>query len=293
MATTDEKRQEANDLLVVGAGYLGQRVAKRWLRMHPNARVVGVTNTDASHETLRAEGIEATTVDDLKSQADAGGRFPYVVFSAPPRSRKGSDPAGYIASVDDAITHWAQPLKDSETGGFVFTSSGGVLSEDNGGTVTEDSAVSDTASAKTLLEAEQHVRTADGTVLRLAGLYDLRRGAHAYWLKTGVIKSGEGGLVNQVHYDDAAEAVVAALRGGAPTRGNVFLVGDGSPMSRLEIVNAARKAPVFKDAAMPSFEPPAGATGGHGKVYDTSRVKRTIGWKPQFPSFAHYMAAQR
>jgi len=248
--------------------------------------MVGVTSTTASHETLKAAGLEAKTSEEL--QASPEEVFPYVIFAAPPRSRKGSDPAGYIASIDEAITHWDA----DEEGGFVFTSSGGVLAEDDGATVTEDSLVSESDSAKTLLEAEKHVTTAQGTVLRLAGLYDLRRGAHSYWLKAGIIKGREDGLINLVHYDDAADAVIAALRGGSVARRNLFLVGDGTPMSRREIVESARVAPEYKDSAMPKFEG-SPAKGGLGKVYDTSRVRKTLGWTPRYKSFGQYMSAQR
>lgn len=50
-----------------------------------------------------------------------------------------------------------------------------------------------------MLAAEE--AAAAGTVVRLAGLYDLERGPHSYWLKVGTVKGAPEGLINLVHYD--------------------------------------------------------------------------------------------
>ena len=72
-----------------------------------------------------------------------------------------------------------------------------------------------------------------GTVIRLGGLYRLESGAHNFWAKGGAFPSKPAGLINlvqqvllqhcalvlicpillqQVHYADAASAVVLALQ---------------------------------------------------------------------------------
>lgn len=48
-----------------------------------------------------------------------------------------------------------------------------------------------------------------GSVVRLAGLYSLDRGPHTFWLKNGTVSSNADGLVNTLHYDDAARVAVA------------------------------------------------------------------------------------
>ena len=53
-----------------------------------------------------------------------------------------------------------------------------------------------------------------GIVFRLGGLYTLTRGAHNNWLsgKINESKSSPNGLINLIHYDDAAEAVMSAFK---------------------------------------------------------------------------------
>ena len=66
-----------------------------------------------------------------------------------------------------------------------------------------------------LLKAEHACIEAGGCCLRLAGLYNLQRGAHNFWLTSGKeIQGIESGIVNLLHYDDAAGACLAALKAG-------------------------------------------------------------------------------
>merc|ERR1719215_1586094 len=95
------------------------------------------------------------------------------------------------------------------------------------GPVDEHSPVSESPGALPLLSSEEIVRDKGGVVLRFAGLYDVKRGGHAYWMKAGVVRGNDAGLINQVHYDDAAAAVVAALECGPSARGELALVADG------------------------------------------------------------------
>lgn len=283
------------DLLIFGAGYLGQRVAKRWLTKHPGARVVGATLSDASHNNLRSMGIEPA----IASALDERDKAPYIVFCAPPRTRSNPDGSFYVQAVSDALHLWSG--KDDSSGNFVFTSSGGVLTEDSGGVVDEQSPVSDSPGALPLLSSEELVCGEGGIVLRFAGLYDTRRGGHAYWMKAGVVRGNEAGLINQVHYDDAADAVIAALECGPSVRGELALVADGSPMTRRAIVEAAHASTAYAGTAMPTFASnneladAAGATrsarSGLGKIYNINHAKQMLSWQARWPSFSTFMAS--
>ena len=55
-----------------------------------------------------------------------------------------------------------------------------------------------------LLAAESAVLGAGGCVVRLAGLYHARRGAHTFFLKAGRVERWGGYTVNLLHYEDAA-----------------------------------------------------------------------------------------
>lgn len=265
------------DLLVVGAGYLGRRVAKLWQSQKPQAKVVAATLTETNHEALRNEGLEPILAEDLKASKM---KFAQVVYCAPP-----SRTADYAESVAEAVQHVA-------SGGIVvFTSSASVFAEDDGNAVDESGSLSESSSAQRMLQAEEAARSAgSGAVLRLAGLYDLERGPHSYWLKVGVVKGAPEGLINLVHYEDAASAVVSALEAKKP---EVYVISDGVPISRREICTAAVQSKHFAGKAMPTFEAPAELPmgGAHGKRLDASKARQQLGWRPKFGSFAEYMAA--
>ena len=111
----------------------------------------------------------------------ARGSCRLAVCAAP-----GANP-DYPGEVAKALARW------SGTGKFVFTSSGGVYAEDDGQYVDEQSTVSDSARAKKLLDCESAVLAKGGSVVRLAGLYSLERGAHNYWLKAGSVDARPDG----------------------------------------------------------------------------------------------------
>ncbi|CAE8713026.1 unnamed protein product [Polarella glacialis] len=283
---------QTDDLLVVGAGALGRRVAAQWRRDRPLANIVAATLTTASHDALRAEGLQPVTLAQLEAEAEVP-RFRQVLFTAPPKMGT-TEPGWYAASVATALKHW-----DGIDGGgnFVFTSSCSVYSEDAGGKVVEDSPLASSAGALRLFEAEKPVLQDGGCILRLAGLYDARRGPHEYWLKLGVVKGRPEGLINMLHYDDAAAAAAAALARPGKSQGEVFVVADGSPVSRFGICEAALGAKPYAGFKPPTFEaatppgvvaPPGGA--GAGKVLDASKARNLLAWRPRFPSFASYMA---
>ena len=69
-----------NDLVVVGPGELGYRVATSWKRAHPEAAVYLKTRSEKEErsEKWRSAGFLPTASYDGVRPA------PYVVFSAPP-----------------------------------------------------------------------------------------------------------------------------------------------------------------------------------------------------------------
>ena len=125
-----------------------------------------------------------------------------------------------------------------------------------------------------------------GSVVRLAGLYTLDRGPHTFWLKNGTVTSNADGLVNTLHYDDAARVAVAACLYGKircsdicrcacwpfvttlsdlhrylsndkffimipGVAGTAYLACDDEPVTREEICAAALASGRFPDLKMP------------------------------------------
>ena len=81
--------------------------------------------------------------------------------------------------------------------------------------------------------------------------------------------------------------MVRCLQRAAAVRGEVFLVSDGVPVSRRNIAAAAALHPAYRESA--------GAvtfTGGEevdGKKYDSSKIRKVLGWSPKYDSFASFM----
>lgn len=275
-------------LVVVGAGVLGRLAAQEWQELHPGGcEVLGVTRTRPDEEreaAMNAEGITHRYRSDIEASVRCGKRWPYVLFSASP---SGND--DYAAAVESALDYWD---KKAPGGRFVFTSSAGVYTEQDGGVVTEASPVGSGPRSEKLLAAEKAVLAAGGCVVRLAGLYLEQRGAHNYWLTQEEIAQRPDGLINQVHYRDAANAAVAALLRGSA--GGVYVAADDKPLTREQICIEACRAPRFADRKVPTFTGPAGGVvdkggAGVGKIIDSSGTRAAIGWQPKYPTFGAFI----
>lgn len=162
--------------------------------------------------------------------------------------------------------------------------------------VTETSPImsaSDNPRVARLVQAEEACIKAGGCVLRLAGLYNLERGAHNFWLTSGRVKAPSNGLINLLHYEDAASACVAALQAGSSTMaGRIGLVSDGRPMTREAICRSALQASYYRKFSMPTFEDSSNSADDLGKVYDGSETNRLLQWQPKYESFDSFMKSQ-
>jgi len=282
-----------DDVLIIGCGVLGTSLCRQLLLSSSPSRrsIVGVTRTNNNHAMILASmptsatsSFKVATYNDLLSE---DRKYPNVVFCAPP---SGSE--DYPKSVQDAMNDfWSGP----NVGRFVFTSSGGVYgSGTDGEIVTETTPVADpnlNPRVGRLIKAEQVCIENGGSVLRLAGLYTLERGAHNYWLENGMksIAGREDGIINLLHYDDAAGACVAALSQKLDVlQRKIFLISDGNPMTRRGICECAIKSNRYQGRIVPPFEP--GPDTSKGKVYDGSWSNSQLNWRPQYPSFDHFMS---
>jgi nucleoside-diphosphate-sugar epimerase len=293
MATTSSQQSPSKECAVLGVGVLGISLCQQLL--DDDWRVTGITKSTSRHEDIinqvANDNLSLTTMEDFNRQ-QRPQKFPYCVFCAPP---SGFD--DYPAAVEDAILN----LWNMDAGGtFVFTSSGGIYGPgDSTGipTVNEDSPLPDPADnprSARLMAAEETVRAHGGTVLRLAGLYTLDRGAHNFWLASGKgqVSGGPDGIINLLHYDDAAGAVMAALQADpSAVTGKTFLISDGNPLSRKQICESTLRSAKYSGMAMPKF---LGTDSDPlGKIYDGSATNKALNWKPGYPSFDQFMRSQQ
>lgn len=258
----------ADDLIVVGAGTLGLKAAKIWREKHPEAAIMCATWTDSHHEEIVREGFSVSVASQL-----GDSKSPYVLFCAPPGAA-GPEYGQCVAA--------AAKLASTRV---VFTSSTGAYAD--APVVTEDSPLSDAPRAQRLVRAEESVLNLDtGCVVRLAGLYTGTRGPHSFWLRRGVCSGGPGGMLNMLHYDDAADFAVAALKGDSSDK--VYLASDGNPLTRMELLEVALSHPRFDHFPLPKWNEGT----DHVKVIDGSASNAKLKWAPKWKTFKAFMEAE-
>jgi len=260
------------DLLIVGAGYLGEIIGTLWLKSGDSKRVFAETRSNRKHNVLSGKGMQPL----LRAERNQHpfNQWHNIVFCASP---SGND--NYVGELEEAVKLW------SGDGNFVFTSSTGIFAEDSGGVVTSSSPLGNNPRSQKLFQAEQVALKAGGTVVRLAGLYDTERGAHNYWLGLTELNAHSQGIINLLHYEDAASVVLAVLNQNK--RGQVFMAADGFPMTRLQICEAALKASIYKEGKLPVFL--QNSIEFDGKILDVTETFASLNWLPKYASFEDYM----
>lgn len=250
------------DLTIVGAGELGLRVGRLWRQAQPRTSVTAETLTAVRHGTLKLAGL----IPSLRSlRAETLSRR--VVFAIPP-----SAGVAYVSEVEQAIQIW------DRTAPFVLISSTGVYSSKGGEKVNEYSEVATHSRAALLTQAERLVLAWGGSVIRMAGLYCLHRGPHRHYARTGDSPYRGDGLVNLIHYEDAAALVVARLR--SETSAGTYLGSDNHPIARAEIVRLS--AEFLKLRSQVHFQ---GTETEVGKICDSTITQAALGWSPKIESF--------
>lgn len=254
-------------LLLIGHGYLGREIGRVFREHGWEVIPVSLSGGDGS---LPCDVGDADAVSRLPA-ADA-----IVHCAASGRGGAEAYQRVYVEGCENLTKAFPQvPL--------LFTSSTSVYAQADGSIVTEKSpAVPDRDTGRLLLDAENLVLSAGGTVARLAGIYGPGRSVILKKFLSGeaVIEEDGRRFLNQIHRNDAARAILHL----ATTRATgVFNVSDSTPLSQLECHQALSR--MFDRPLPPSGPRDLNRKRGwtHKRV---SNVKlRSSGWQPEFPSF--------
>ena len=279
-------------LLIAGCGYIGQELARQALAA--GHRVLGLTRSAATVESLCASGIPAAAADitDAASLAPVAASLtgPVAVIHCA-AGGKGVGPATYRSVYLQGMQNLCTAFPAAAT--FVFASSSSVYAQEDGSRVTEDTpALPERETGRILREAEEVALRAGGTVLRFAGLYGPGRsvllrqflaGESAIDVRTAPPATPDGRWVNQIHRTDAASALLFAATGGLPP--GIYNAADSTPMLQRTIYQelARRFQRPLPPEAAPDHNRKRGWT--HKQV-DNSRL-RHAGWQPRYPSWFH------
>jgi nucleoside-diphosphate-sugar epimerase len=239
------------DKLIIGCGYLGCRVAKRWLAQGHTVHAL-TRGREAELNTLGIRPIRG----DVRELLDATALPPAetVLYAVAPGRNEGQTPEDVW---NQGLIHMTVVMEDWRTRPrLIFISSTSVYGQTDGEEVDESSPTQPREEAgQALLRAEEFLEREwpDAIILRFAAIYGPGRLLRSKALQAGeAIVADPEKWLNLIHVEDGADAVLAAEALGKPAR--IYNICDGQPVRRQDFY--ARMAEVFH-ASSPRFTPPS------------------------------------
>lgn len=225
-------------VLIVGCGYVGQRLA---VRLRPRYDVSAVVRTPERAAELGRLGIRAVAIDLDRVRANASiperlEQEAIVYLTAPPGTGES----------DLRLDRFLQ-LATVPPRAFIYMSTTGVYGDVPTGSVDEGSAVGPrTDRARRRVSAEEmtrvwcHERRVRRVVLRVPGIYGPQRlPLERLRRSEPVVAEAEAGIANRIHVDDLVEACILAVT-NADARG-VYNITDGSSLSSTAFMNTVAR----------------------------------------------------
>jgi nucleoside-diphosphate-sugar epimerase len=218
--------------LIIGCGYLGRRVANRWLA--EGIRVYALTRSPERAAEFARTGL-IPLVGDVMLPASLPD-FPAVdalLYAVGLDRRSGHTQRDvYVGGLTNVLPRIADKARRA-----IYISSTSVYGQIGGEWVDESSDCRpETANGQVCLESERLIQQSipESNVLRLAGIYGPGRlAARIDSLRAGIAPEGNpNAWLNLIHIDDAVSAVLACEQHAAP--GATFVVSDNQPCRRRE-----------------------------------------------------------
>ncbi len=224
------------DVLIVGCGYLGSRVAAHYLKRQ--CRVRCLVRTASSAQELAAQGIDAVALDlDLNdglppSIRTADSRLFYFV---PPPGQGDADPR--VRRLIGALARSGQPRR------VVYISTTGVYGDCAWRWIDERCPVRPAATrSRRRLDAEtawrkwQRDSGGELIILRVPGIYGPGRlPLQRLRDRVPVVRESESPWSNRIHVDDLLRVCTAAMERGCD--GGIYNASDGNPSTMTDFFN--------------------------------------------------------
>lgn len=245
------------DVLILGCGFTGQRVARRFLAR--GASVTVTTRTPAHLPSLTQAGARVITLGDLAANLHLGVR---VLHSIPPAGAP-----GLLAALGTA------PAR------AVYLSTTAVY-----GTATHVDATTpvdertDRARARVAVERTIAAGPWSSLILRPAAIYGPGRGVQES-LPRGAYHAGDN-YVSRIHVDDLAAHAEAALLSDLE---GAYPVADEEPCTSREIAEFCAR--LLKLSSVPQPAPGTQPRTTSNRRVDGSAIRRALGITLLYPSY--------
>ena len=266
--------------LIIGCGYLGQRVAALW--QHAGHAVHALTRSTARADEFRRQGWYPVLGDLTQPQSlPTFTQIDTLLLAVGLDRRSGhSQREVYVDGLAHLIAHCPVPPRR-----VISVSSTSVYGQEGGEWIDEASATEPQAeNGQVCLAAERLLqdRWPHAQIVRSAGIYGPGRLiARVEQLRAGTPLAGlPDAWLNLIHVDDLATAVLAVAERAAV--GSTWLAVDNQPLTRREFYQAITQRvgapePRFAEGDMP-------AAGGLNKRCSNRRLREDLGWTPRYPT---------
>lgn len=260
-------------MLIFGMGYTASRLAQH-LRGE-GWQVVG---------TSRMASTSAIAFDDDAAVLEALSEATHILSSVPPL-REGGDPVldHYGAAIAAAPTEWVG-----------YLSSTGVYGDTQGAWVDETAPIgSGRRSARAAADLEWQQLRDDVHIFRLPGIYGPGRSALER-VREGKAHRIElpDQIFSCVHVEDIVSGVVASFAGPP----GVYNLADNYPCSQNAVIEFASlllgtAAPPLQLLEQAQLSPMAAAFYAENRRISNRKVKRVLGWAPQYRDYKQGLTA--
>lgn len=270
--------------LIAGCGYLGRAIAD--LLIADGWEIEGWTVSPESARELSASGHSASSVDisNEKSVAAHKSHFDVVIHSA---STRGGGVENYRSVYLRGADNLLENFPNAQ---FLFVSSTSVYAQTSGEWVTEESpAEPKHETGKILRESEDLIGENNGIIIRLGGLYGPGRSALLRKFLSGEAKIDPDGdrFMNQIHRDDAAEAIRFLIKRGK-SGAQAYNLVDNQPVLLSECYRWLATT-LNRPLPAPGKSLSKRKRGDSNKRVSNEKL-RSLGWNPMYPTFAEGMA---
>lgn len=280
--------------LIVGCGYVGLELGRQL--SEGGHEVWGMRRSDEGAGEMVAAGIRPI-VGDLSEDglARAEGSFDWVANVVSSSKGGAEDYRRVYLEGNRKLVAWARERGVKK---LVYTSSTSVYGQTDGSAVKENSPAEPASeTGKILVEAEKVLLEAapavPAVVLRVAGIYGPGRG-HLFkqYLKNEATIPGKGErIINMIHRDDVARAVVAAFKNGRA--GEIYNVVDDEPVAMVHFFR-------WLAETLGKWMPPFGPEESEGerkraitnKKVQNRRMKVELGVALKFPTYRQGYTAE-